>query len=61
LGDLSIDVKVILKWLVKKRDVRLWTRFIEPRIGFSAGSNNHGSEPLGSVNGRELLDQVSNY
>jgi hypothetical protein len=35
LGDLGIlvDRKIILNWILKKEDMRMWTRFIRLRIG----------------------------
>jgi hypothetical protein len=37
LGDLNIDGRIILKWLIKKYVVRMWTDFMWLRIG-SSGS-----------------------
>jgi hypothetical protein len=35
LGDLSIDVGIVLKWILEKRGMRMWTTFIRLRIGTS--------------------------
>jgi hypothetical protein len=45
LEDLSIDGSVILKCVLKKYGVRMWTGFIWLRIGSSADSCEHDNEP----------------
>jgi hypothetical protein len=37
LGDLSIGERIILKFILKKQDVRVWTGFIWLRIRSSDG------------------------
>jgi hypothetical protein len=37
LGDLGKDWRIILKWILGKYDVRIWTGFCWLRIGFSGG------------------------
>jgi hypothetical protein len=32
LGDLSIDERIILKWILKKQGMRMWTGFMWLRI-----------------------------
>jgi hypothetical protein len=42
--------------------MRQWTGFIWQRIRTSGiGPCKHGIEPLGSIQGREFLDWLSNY
>jgi hypothetical protein len=35
LGDLGLDVGIMLKFILKKKGVRMWTGFIRLRIGSS--------------------------
>jgi hypothetical protein len=51
LSDLGIGGRIILKYTLKKEDVRVWTRFIWLRIGSSVSSCEHGNESLGSIKG----------
>jgi hypothetical protein len=32
LGDLIVDGRIILKWVLRKEDVRVWTDFLWLRI-----------------------------
>jgi hypothetical protein len=53
LEDISIDGNIILEW---KWGGKVWTGRMCFRIGTSgAGSSEHGSEPSGSIKGREFL------
>jgi hypothetical protein len=49
---LSVDERIILRWILMKYDVRLHTRFTWFRIGFS--------EHLDFING-EFLDKLREY
>jgi hypothetical protein len=35
LGDVDVDGRIILKWVLKKEDTKLWTQLIWFRIGIS--------------------------
>jgi hypothetical protein len=37
LGHQGVDGRIILKWILKKYDVRAWTGFIWLRIGTDGG------------------------
>jgi hypothetical protein len=50
LKDLSVDERIILKWLFEKLERRAWTGYIWLRIG--AG----GDEPSDSIKFGEFLD-----
>jgi hypothetical protein len=50
VGGLRIDGRIILKWILKKYGVRMWTGFVS-RYGPMAGFCEHGNEPSGSVKG----------
>jgi hypothetical protein len=56
LGDLGVDMRIILKWIIRKYGGKLWTRCIWLRIGINAGSFERGYEPLGSIKGGVFLD-----
>jgi hypothetical protein len=53
LGDLYINGKIKLMWILKKQGVRVCTGFICLRTG---SNGEYGSEPLDSIKGREILD-----
>jgi hypothetical protein len=59
LGDLGIDGRIRLKFILNKLGKRTLTGFIWLRI--VAGSCEHGNEPSGSIKGKEFLDQLSDY
>jgi hypothetical protein len=56
LGDPNVDGKIILRWIFRKWDVGVWTRFSWFRIGQVAGTCVCGSESLGSIKCGEFLD-----
>jgi hypothetical protein len=49
LGDIGIEEKIILKCILRKESVRVWS-------GLVAGSFEHGTEPLDSIKGRGLVE-----
>jgi hypothetical protein len=57
LGRKAIGVVwgIILKTMLKKQDVKLWTGFIWLKIGSSGGSCGHSNELSGSIKGRKFL------
>jgi hypothetical protein len=57
--DRGRDGKIVLKWIMRKQDVRLWTGFIWLVLGSSSGSFELGNEPLGSIKGEEFIDLLS--
>jgi hypothetical protein len=56
LEDLSVDGRIILKWVFRKWGGEVWTGFIWLRIGKVAGSYECGNEPSGSIKCGELFD-----
>jgi hypothetical protein len=58
LKDLSIDGRIILKKILKKLGVRMWTA---SEYGPQEDCCEHGNEPLGYLKGRELSVQLSGY
>jgi hypothetical protein len=61
LGDLDVDMRVILKCLFKKYVVRLCTGFYLFNTGHGGG-NEHGKETSGSTDGAflDFLRSLSN-
>ena len=51
---------LILKKMFKKYVVRKWTEFAWFRIGSAVGSQDQGKEPMGFVQGKQLLEQMKN-
>jgi hypothetical protein len=37
LGDIGVDWKIILKWILKKQRLRMWTRILCHKIRSSGG------------------------
>jgi hypothetical protein len=50
-----VDGTIILKKILNKEDVRMWTAIIWHKTGTSSGLLKHGNEPLDSIKGRDLL------
>jgi hypothetical protein len=53
-GEPGVDVKVLLKRIFRKWDVRVWTGLIWLRLG--TGTCECGNEPSGSIKCGEFLD-----
>jgi hypothetical protein len=47
--DLSINRRIITKWILGKKVWRLWIRFIWLMIGTDCSPCKHSKEPSGSV------------
>jgi hypothetical protein len=59
LEDLSVDGKIILKWLLRKVVRRAWGGLILLSIGDQMmGSCEGSNENSGSIRGREFLDHL---
>jgi hypothetical protein len=58
LGRLTCRYRIILKWILKKYWVRVWTGFIWLTIGSSGGVIRTS---LSSMMCGELIDQVGDY
>jgi len=56
LEDLSVDGKIILKWILEKEDERSRIGFTSRRIGKVACCCERGNEPSGSIKCGEFLD-----
>jgi len=54
LGDPGVDGRIILRWIFRKWDVRVWTESSWLRIG----TWECGNEPSGSVKCGEFLDYL---
>jgi len=48
--------RIILKWILKKHNVKMWTGF-----NWLRGTSKRGNELQGSVRGGKFLDQVRKY
>jgi hypothetical protein len=55
MTDEGIDGRIMLKLILKKYSMRMWTELINLRIVPVEGPCEHGNEPLGSVKGRDFL------
>jgi hypothetical protein len=51
IGTRRLCERVTLNWILKKKDVKLWTSFMWHRIGFSGGICEHGNESSGPIKG----------
>jgi len=56
LEDISVEVKIILKWILEKCDVSVWTGLIWLEIETSGGLFQNENELSGSIKVREYLD-----
>jgi len=56
LEDPGIDGRIILRWIINKWDVGVWTGLIWFKIGTDAGTCEYGNEPSGSIKCGEFLD-----
>ena len=56
LGDPGLDGRIILKWIVSKWDVGVWTGSSWLRIGTGGGICECGNEPSGSIKCGEFID-----
>jgi len=54
MESLGVHGNIILEWMLKKLDRRLWSEFIWLRTGTSGGL-------LGSIKGAKFLDWLSDY
>jgi hypothetical protein len=54
-GDQGVDGRILLPWILRKQEVRMWTGFIWLGIGRVVSSVKHGIEPLSSIKGGEFL------
>jgi hypothetical protein len=52
VGDRDVDRRIILRWILRKYGVRVWTGFMWIRVGSSGGNSN---EPSVSMKGREFV------
>jgi hypothetical protein len=56
LEGVGIVVRIIIKWISRKWDMRAWTGLILLAIGTDGGSFECGNEPSGSMKCEEFLD-----
>jgi hypothetical protein len=49
-------VRIILRWIFRKRDGYAWTGLMWLRIGACGGPCKHGNEPPGSIKYGEFFD-----
>jgi len=56
LRDPGVDVRIMLRWIFRKWDVRVWTGSSWLRIGTGGGTCERGNKPLGFIKCGEFLD-----
>jgi hypothetical protein len=56
LGDLGVDGKIILKRILGKQDVRMWTAFIWLKMDPLAGCWEYGNKYSSYIKRGEFLD-----
>jgi len=56
LEDLDIGKRIILDWILRKYNGKMWTGFIWLRKGLMASCCEHGNEHSVSIKGKEFLD-----
>jgi len=56
LGDPGLDGRIILRWIIRKLDVRAWTGSSWLRIGTGGGHFGCGNGLSGSIKCVEFLD-----
>jgi hypothetical protein len=54
-GDPGVDGRIILGWIFRKWDVRVWTGLGWPVLGQVAGNCECGNEPSDSIKEGEFL------
>jgi hypothetical protein len=57
LGDVGINERIILKFILKKQCVKAWTGLILLKVD----SCEHGTEHSDFIKDGDLLDQLSDY
>jgi len=61
LEDLGIDEKIILDWILRKQGWGWELDSSGSRQGPVMGSCERGNEPLGTIKGKEFLDQLNEH
>jgi hypothetical protein len=59
--DIGIDGRLILKWILRELDGRVWTGFIWLRMGLVMCSCEHSNEPSVTVKGMVYFYYLSDY
>jgi hypothetical protein len=62
LEDLGVDLRILLRWILKKKGVKFGLDSSDSRQGSVAGSFENSNDPSGYIKkGRKFLDQLSDY
>ena len=54
----SLDMRVIIRWILKKYDGRAWSVLMWMRTGSSGWFFDHGNKPSGSIICEKFLDYL---
>jgi hypothetical protein len=61
MGDLGVDVRIILEQILRKQDMMVWTGVIWLGIKSNGGLREHGNDVSGPIQVRQFSDHPRDY